>query len=197
MEKTVSDKHASTLPHMQPVGPAYDTGRRLSDALLFLLGFPVLGAAWEVWARRGESRFLTMLALGLALCGALFLSGRVVIRAGLDTLERITRTDLNHDGAIAGERPIQVNRAPVETGVELWERFVKQAVHKSDERSLLRQGFDDKQIGLGRDALIRWGLAAWRSTDRRHGWDIKEGVDAAAILAAIPYCDLLDDDEAA
>jgi hypothetical protein len=186
-------KTPSTIP-AQPAGALHDTARSLRHVLQSILGCLTMGLAATILLR--DLRALEIAAIvGLLLAGACMV-GRVALDVVIEAAEVITQRDFNSDGVIGEQRPITVNRQPIETGIELWERFVKQAVHKSDERALLRQGFDDTQIGVGRDALIRWGLAAWRSTDRRHGWDIKEGVDAEAILRSLPYCDLDDDNGA-
>jgi len=193
-------KLQNALPKAQPAGVTYDTGRRLSDAVLAGLGCLPIGLAFETWRRRGDSDLLACAAIGLGLTGSL-LTLRVVARVSFEVLEKVTMRDWDGDGTIGGERgerPIIVNRKPLEQkmGVELWEAFVRAVVTDSSERALFRQGFTDAQIGLGRDALIYHGLATWRSDDRRHGWALLGDTSAEDVLGPLPYCALDGDDGA-
>jgi hypothetical protein len=166
----------------------------MSDALLFVLGFPVIGLAWEIYDRRGESRFLLMVSLGLFTGGVVFLSGRVVVRAGIESMERFSGYDLNRDGVIGApeDRIILVNKRPEQQAHDFAE-FVEAASVDPTERRLLSLGFTNKQITLYRDALIDAHWAEWVSTDRRHGWRVT--ADAGAILKALPSPIREDDDE--
>jgi hypothetical protein len=185
-EATVSEKTPSTLP-----SPIADTTRRISDAFLFVLGFPLLGLAWEIYIRRGNSRFLLMLAIGLVATGVLFLSGRVVVRVGMEVLEKIAQRDFNGDGTIAGERLILVNK-PVRDDRARWHDFVQQVAIDSTVPRLMACGFTRTEIEIGRQALIDRGLAEWHNSEHRQGWSLTK--TPGAVLASLPLYPLDDND---
>jgi hypothetical protein len=186
-----TEKNKNTIP----VGPVNDFARRAFDLFGVMMGTVVLAIGLEMFLWKGGPRVVRWIGLGFAASGGLIVV-RILYNAAIDALERKFQFDLNRDGRIAGNddrgRPILVNKRPTEQkdGVELWESFVKTVARDSSERSLLRQGFTDRQIGVGRDALLYHQLAAWHSTDRRHGWGLSNGVDDDDVLEALAYCDL-------